>query len=86
MKSENNLTITGIVITDVKLLPNQKYVRFRLVHNFGGGKRPLYLDCVLIDKPGSGVPHKGASIRVRAYLRMRGDAVEAVIKSFDIEN
>ena len=87
MKSENDLVITGTVVTDVQLNPGQTITRFRLVHNFGGGRKPLFLDCVQIVRPGTEArtPQKGDIVRVRAYLRMHAESIEAVVKSMDIE-
>lgn len=87
MKSENDLIITGCVLTDVQLVPGQTITRFRIVHNFGGHKKPLFLDCVLIlgNKAGLPVPKKGDQVRVRAYLRMRSEHIEAIVKSLTIE-
>ena len=87
MKSENHLIITGIVISDVSPTPEQTLIRFRIVHNFGGGRKPLFLDCVQIVRPGTEArtPQKGDIVRVRAYLRMHADSIEAVVKSMDIE-
>ena len=87
MKSENHLVITGIVLSDVTPSPEQTLIRFRIVHNFGGGKKPLFLDCVLILRPGTetGAPKKGDLVRVRAYLRQSTDNIVAVVKSLDIE-
>lgn len=87
MKSENHLIITGTVITDVNPIPGQSFVRFRIAHYFEGGKKPLFLDCVRIIKPGteSQTPRKGDAVRVCAYLQMRADYIVAVVKSMDIE-
>jgi len=87
MKSENHLIITGTVISDVTPKPGQSFTRFHIVHNFGGGKKPLFLDCVQIIKPGmeQQIPRKGNAVRVRAYLRMGADRIEAFVKSMDIE-
>ena len=87
MKSENHLIITGIVVSDVIPNPGKAHVRFRIVHNYGGGRKPLYLDCVQIVKPGTEpkIPQKGDTLRIRAYLRMRAESIEAVVKSMDIE-
>ena len=87
MKSENHLIITGTVITDVNPIPGQSFVRFRIAHYFEGGKKPLFLNCVQIFKPGteSQTPRKGDAVRVCAYLQMRADYIVAVVKSMDIE-
>ena len=87
MKSENDLLITGIVTSEVQVNPGQTVIRFRIVHNFAGGREPLFLDCVLILKKGSGlpVPQKGDEVRVRAYLRIRTGLIEAVVKSLTIK-
>lgn len=84
MKSENHLIITGTVITDVNPTLGQSIVRFRIAHYFVGGKKPLFLDCVQIIKPGTDpeIPRKGDCVRVRAYLQMHGESIEAVVKSF----
>ena len=88
MKSENHLTITGFVISDVAINPGRTHFRFRIIHNFGGGRPPLVLDCVQIVRPGTDpkIPKKGDSVRIRAYLRMYAERIEAVVKSMDIEN
>ena len=87
MKSENHLVITGIVTSDVAIKPEQTYVRFRIFHSQGIGSKPLFLDCLQIIKPGTvpRIPQRGDSVRVRAYLRMRANGIEAVVKSMDIE-
>lgn len=87
MKSENHLIITGTVITDVNPIPGKSFVRFRIAHYFVGGKMPLFLDCVQIIKPGmeQQIPRKGNAVRVRAYLRMGAERIEAFVKSMDIE-
>lgn len=87
MKSENHLIITGTVITDVNPIPGKFFVRFRIAHYFVGGKKPLFLNCVQIFKPGteSQTPRKGDAVRIRAYLRMRANGIEAAVKSMDIE-
>ena len=87
MKSENHLIITGTVITDVNPIPGKSFIRFRIAHYFVGGKKPLFLNCVQIFKPGteSQIPRRGDTIRIRAYLQMRADHIVAVVKSLDIE-
>lgn len=87
MKSENHLILTGIVVSVANPQPGQSLVRFRIVHNFGGGRKPLTLDCIQIAKPNTEtrIPQKGNFVRLRAYLRMRAESIEAVVKSMDIE-
>lgn len=87
MKSENHLIITGTVITDGNPNPGKSFVRFRIAHYFKSGKKPLLLDCIQIIKPAteSQIPRKGDTVRIRAYLRMRANGIEAVVKSMDIE-
>ena len=87
MKSENNLTITGIVTSDLQFSRRHTVARFTLVHNFGSGKQPLFLDCVLILKnlPGQPIPQKGDQVRIRAYIRMYNGLLQAVVKSIQIE-
>ena len=81
MKSENHLIITGAIVSDPVANPSKRYIRFRLVHNFGGGRKPLFLDCVLINKAGIDIPPKGTLVKICAYLSMRADRIEAVVKS-----
>lgn len=87
MKSENHLIITGIVISDVAIKPEQPYVRFRIIHSLGIGSKPLFLDCLQIVKPGTEpkIPQKGDAVRIRAYLRIHAERIEAVVKSIDID-
>ena len=87
MKSENHLIITGTVISDVAINPGQIHFRFRIIHNFGGGRPPLTLNCVQIVKPGTEpkLPQKGDAVRIRAYLRIHAERIEAVVKSIDID-
>ena len=86
MKSENNLTITGIVASDIQMSRRHTVARFSLVHNFGRDKQPLFLDCVLILKnlPGQPIPQKGDQVRIRAYLQTFNGLFEAVVKSLEI--
>ena len=87
MKSENNLTITGTVVTDNRFNRRHTVARFTIVHNFGSGKDPLFLDCILILKnlPGQSLPQKGDQVRIRAYIQMYNGLLEAVVKSLQIE-
>ena len=87
MKSENDLKITGVVASDVAPNRTNRYVKFRLVHYFAHGTEPLNLDCILIlgKQPELVVPEKGDQVRIRAYLRMRRGAVEAVVKTITKE-
>ena len=87
MKSENNLIITGIVATDIQWNRRYSVARFSIIHNFSRDKKPLFLDCVLILRNGSGllVPGKGNQVRITAYLRMNDRRFEAVVKSLTIK-
>ena len=85
MKSENRVIITGVIASDPVANPSKTHYRFRLVHNFGGGRRPLILDWVLIKKTGLDIPHKGVLVRVSAYLRMHADRIEAVVKTINTQ-
>jgi hypothetical protein len=87
MKSENNLTITGIVASDIRFNRRHTVARFTIAHNFGSGKEPLFLDCVLIlrNMAGQPVPQKGNQVRLSAYLRMSNRLLEAVVKTLMIE-
>ncbi len=90
MKSKNNLTITGIIVTDVTVSPERSYARFTLVHNFGGHNPSLYLRCLIpgriLDDTLAPGPAKGVAVRVSAYIRPHGDGVQAVVKSMETIN
>ena len=48
MKSENDLKITGAIVSNLTPNRTNRYVKFRLVHFFAHGTEPLYLDCILM--------------------------------------
>lgn len=87
MKSENHLIITGSVISDVNPSSRHSFIRFRIVHSFGGGRKPLIQDCFQITKPEMEphIPWKGDVVKIRAYLQMHGEKIEAIVKALDIE-
>lgn len=81
MKSKNNLTITGVV-SRLRIIPERGNARFILVHNFGGGRPPLYLNCIAPEPlVGEGI-HDGDLLRVDANLRPGKSGVQAFIKTF----
>lgn len=90
MKSKNNLTITGIIVTDVTISPERSYARFTLVHNFGGRIPSLYLRCLIpgriLDDTLALGPGRGVSVCVSAYIRPHRDGVQAVVKSMETIN
>lgn len=83
MKSENNLKITGIIVSVAPSNPGSKSIRFRIAHNFGGRQDPLFLDCLLNLGPNTEIPIKGMHVRMRSYLRARRGRIEAVVKSIE---
>lgn len=83
MKSENNLKITGIIVSVAPSNPGSKSIRFRIAHNFGGRQNPLFLDCLLNLGPDTEIPKKGMRVRMRSYLRVRGGRIEAVVKTIE---
>ena len=83
MKSENDLKITGIIVSVAPCNLESKSVRFRIAHNFGGGQDPLFLDCLLSPEPDTEIPKKGMLVRVHSYLRIRRGKIEAVVKSIE---
>lgn len=83
MKSENNLKITGIIVSVAPSNPGSKSIRFRIAHNFGGRQDPLFLDCLLNLGPDTEIPKKGMRVRMRSYLRVRGGRIEAVVKAIE---
>ena len=83
MKSENNLKITGIIVSVAPSNPGSKSIRFRIAHNFGGRQDPLFLDCLLNLGPDTEIPKKGMRVRMRSYLRVRGGRIEAVVKTIE---
>ena len=77
MKSKNNLTITGVVVS-VMQIPDSSTTLFIIAHNAGGHNKPLFLRCVSrrpVDL------EKGERITITAYLRAGAHGTEAVIKS-----
>lgn len=86
MKSQNELVITGTIVSDVPDASERTAIRFRLAHNFGGGKETLFLPCVVFMKPTVPlVPGKGTEVEVHAYLRSYKGKIEAVVKSIIIK-
>ena len=83
MKSENDLKITGIIVSVAPCNLESKSVRFRIAHNFGGRQDPLFLDCLLNLGPEAKIPMKGMHVRMRSYLRVRRGRIEAVVKSIE---
>ena len=91
MKSKNNLTITGILVTDVTVFPERFQARFTIIHNFGGHTPSLFLRCVLPEKLLDGFlcqnPRKGTAVSIEAYVRTKADGkIEAVIKHVELPN
>ena len=89
MKSKNNLTITGTLVTDVVVPSGRRYAHFTLVHNFGRGVPSLYLPCripggILDGILASGLK-KGDAVTVKAYIRPYGGSIEAVVKKMTVE-
>lgn len=68
MKSLNHLSISGVV-AGLRMVPERTDLSFTLVHNYGGGRQPLFLKCYASKK-----------ILSNCYLK-KGDniAVEACI-------
>ena len=88
MKSKNNLTITGTLVTGVVVPSGRRYGHFTLVHNFGGGVPSLYLPCripggILDGILASGLK-KSDAVTVTAYIRPYGSSVEAVVKKMTV--
>ncbi len=83
MKSENDLRITGIIVSVAPSNPEGKSVRFRIAHNFGGNRDPLILDCLLALQFGVEAPKQGMHVRVRSFLRVHAGRIEAVVKSIE---
>ena len=92
MNSKNNLTITGILVTNVTVFPERFRACFTIVHNFGGRTPSLFLRCFLPEKLLDGFlchnPRKGTPVSIDAYIRTRADGkgIEAVIKSVELPN
>ena len=83
MKSENDLRITGIIVSVAPSNPGSKSVRFCIAHNFGGRQDPLFLDCLLNLGSETKIPMKGMHVRMRSYLRARRGRIEAVVKTIE---
>lgn len=92
MNSKNNLTITGILVTNVTVFPERFRACFTIVHNFGGHTPSLFLRCVLPEKLLDGFlchnPRKGTPVSIDAYVRTSADGkgIEAVIKHVELPN
>ena len=90
MKSKNNFSITGIIVTEVTVSPERSHARFTLVHNFGGRTPSLYLRCLIPDRILEETlalgPAKNVAVQVSAYLRPHRNGIEAVIKSMETIN
>lgn len=92
MKSKNNLTITGILVTNVTVFPERFRACFTIVHNFGGHTPSLFLRCVLpeklLDEFLCHGPRRGTPVSIDAYVRTKADGkgIEAVIKHVELPN
>ena len=84
MNSKNNLTLTGVVVSDAQYDSERKLVRFTLMHRFGGSNPPLFLKCTMrLDRnefAPEDCPAKGAQVSIEAYLRPHGNRVNGIIK------
>ena len=74
MKSQNNLIITGAVISVISAPP---LTRFTIVHFFGKKKPPLFLWCVTNVE---NTLEKGDKVSISAYIRPRKNGIEAYAK------
>ena len=86
MNSKNNLTITGKV-TDFKDEINVAYARFLLVHNYGGGSKPLFLSCKISKTILEKSPDKirdSIDLYIDAALKPQNNRIVANVKSFRI--
>lgn len=86
MNSKNNLTITGNVI-DFKDEANVDYARFLLVHNYGGGSKPLFLSCKISRTILEKCPDKirnSVDLQIEAALKPINNRIVANVKSFRI--
>ena len=78
MKSQNNLIITGNVISVISAPP---ITRFTIVHFFGKKKPPLFLWCVTNVNVENTI-EKGDKVCISAYIRPRKNGIEAYAKEF----
>lgn len=85
MKSENDLVITGIIVSVAPSNPKSKSIRFRIAHNFGGRQEPLFMNCIMDLKSGKELPNNDMHVRLRSYLRSRNGRIEVVVKSFEVD-
>lgn len=78
MVSKNHLSMTGVV-NGLLASPERSSIKFTLVHNYGGGKPPLFLPCIV--PKGARVPiQNGETLCVDAYLQCVGGQIKAVVK------
>lgn len=79
MKSKNHLSLTGTVVSPVVVDANQT-TRFTIRHDYGGPIPPLFLKCVIPNTALNELLCPGDSIHIEAYLRPRGNTLEAILK------
>ena len=88
MKSKNNLSLTGIMSTDIVTSPERRSGRFTLVHNYGGDTPPLFLPCLIpgrrLEDALASRPAKGTSVFVEASVKPLGNKILAIIKRINI--
>lgn len=86
MKSENDLVITGIIVSVAPSNPKSESIRFRIAHNFGGKQEPLFLNCLLNLQSSMGIPQKGMHVRMRSYIRSQNGRIEVIVKSIEFNS
>ena len=88
MNSKNNLTITGVIVNEVTISAEQRIGHLTLAHYFGRQNPPLYLNCVFFGKRFDEIisldPRRGDTVNAMAYLRPKGNGIEAVLKGLSI--
>ena len=69
--------MTGVV-KGLLSSPERSSIRFILVHNFGGGKQPLFLPCIV---PQAARVHiqNGETLCVDACLQCVGGQIKAIV-------
>ena len=77
MVSKNHLSMTGVV-NGLLASPERSSIKFVLVHNYGGGKPPLFLPCILPKSVAFPI-RNGETLCIDACLQLVGGQIKAIV-------
>jgi len=75
MRSKNDLSITGVIAS---VSPDRKSMT--IVHNYGGGAKPLFLTCSNVSAPVA----KGMNVAVTGFIRPGRYGIDVFIKTLQL--